>query len=389
MATSAKPIRRVVTGNDQQGRSRVMWDGAAPNVRIPSAGANPVVDLWIWNKSSAPLGGDHDDGNLPYDFPGPRGGGHLRIVQQPGGRPAGYDPAKDARFMVAHPPKERPEGRTWDRGDRNVYTSDMHKTETVDYAILLEGQRDLVLDDVGAISTRPGDMIIQVGAYHQWTSPREGGIMLYDMIAARFVDGPVGLAQGNDPVLSADRNRKLPDGVKPVRRIVTIDKEAGKGCLVTEGPSPDVRFDPARPGFASTRLWVTDGTPAKIVFETLHLPHTIEPPAGGSVLRVVTVPPDANWKGKVGAPEVHAFFRAMGSPAASTYSPQAPHPYMQKTRTLDFCIVQEGEVVLVLDAQEVRLKAGDIVIQRGTNHAWSNRTNNPAVIAIASHDGTW
>ncbi len=77
----------------------------------------------------------------------------------------------------------------------------------------------------------------------------------------------------------------------------------------------------------------------------------------------------------------------MGSPDASTYSPAAPHSYMQTTRTVDFCIVLEGEIVLVLDTQEVELKAGDIVVQRGTNHAWSNRSNHPAVLAIASHDG--
>jgi uncharacterized cupin superfamily protein len=60
---------------------------------------------------------------------------------------------------------------------------------------------------------------------------------------------------------------------------------------------------------------------------------------------------------------------------------------MQKTRTLDFCIVLEGEIVLVLDTQEVRLKTGDVVVQRSTNHAWSNRSSNPTVLAIASHDG--
>ena len=50
---------------------------------------------------------------------------------------------------------------------------------------------------------------------------------------------------------------------------------------------------------------------------------------------------------------MQAYFRSMGSPGASTYSPQAPHPYMQKTRTLEFAIVLEGEIVLVLDTQEV------------------------------------
>jgi quercetin dioxygenase-like cupin family protein len=56
-------------------------------------------------------------------------------------------------------------------------------------------------------------------------------------------------------------------------------------------------------------------------------------------------------------------------------------------RTLDFCAVIEGEVTLILDSEDVNLHAGQIVVQRGTRHAWSNRTNQPAVIAIASHDG--
>jgi uncharacterized cupin superfamily protein len=60
---------------------------------------------------------------------------------------------------------------------------------------------------------------------------------------------------------------------------------------------------------------------------------------------------------------------------------------LQKTRTADFVIVQEGEVVLVLDTQEVQLKKGDFIVVRGQNHAWSNRSSKPAVLAIACHDG--
>jgi uncharacterized cupin superfamily protein len=259
----------------------------------------------------------------------------------------------------------------------------MHKTETVDYGIMLAGERELILDDRRLVM-KPGDVVIQVGAWHQWVMPK-GARMAFDMIAARFVDGLQGLAQGKDAPLRA--SPKLPAGVKPVRRIVTIDREPGKSSLVGDGPAPDVRTDPARPGYACARLWVTDSTPAKIVFETLHLPHVLEPPARGSVCRVVTFPPDDGWKGKVGAPQVKAYFEAMGSPGASTYSPLAPHLYMQETRTLDFCIVLEGEIVLVLDTQEVTLKAGEIAIQRGTNHAWSNRSTRPAVVAVMSHDG--
>jgi hypothetical protein len=139
---------------------------------------------------------------------------------------------------------------------------------------------------------------------------------------------------------------------------------------------------------ASQRMWVTDDTPAKIVAETLHLPHALEPPRKGSVMRVVTFPPDDVWKAKAGEREVRAFFQSMGSPGACAYAREAPHPYMQKTRTLDFCIVLEGEIVLQLDTQEVSMKAGEIAIVRGSRHAWSNRSNHPAVVAIASHDGS-
>ena len=180
----------------------------------------------------------------------------------------------------------------------------------------------------------------------------------------------------------------MTEPIKPVRRIVCIDDNNKSKCI-SDAPSPDVRTDPARPGYASTRVWVTDRTPARLknVRESLNAPHTIEPPAGGSICRVVDFPPDASYQGKVGAKEVQAFFAAMGSPGASTYSAKAPHPYMQKTRTLDFCLILEGEITLVLDKEEVHLSAGDTVVQRGTNHAWSNRSDKPCRIAFSVHDG--
>ena len=379
-----KPIRRVVTGNDERGRSKVVWDGPAPNAHAASMGTGRGhTDLWVWDETPAPLSGTNDDGNESYLFPGPDEGGHLRVVQGPP-RPADYDPAKDRDLIAPHPPKLR-EGatRVWDRGGNSYNSSAFHKTQTIDYGIMLAGERDMVLDDC-TVTMKPGDIVVQVGAWHQWVYPK-GAQMAFDMFAARFVDGPKGLAQGSDkPITTAPR---LPAGVKPQRRIVTIDREPGIGTLVCDGPAPDVRTDPARPGFASARLWVTDCHQAAVVFETLHLPHTIEPPANGSVCRVVTFPPDDSWRGKVGSKEVQAWFAAMGSPGASTYSAQAPHPYMQKTRSLEFAVVLEGEIVLVLDTQEVPLKAGEFAILRGANHAWSNRSTNPARVALAAHDG--
>ncbi|OFZ98852.1 MAG: hypothetical protein A3H35_09540 [Betaproteobacteria bacterium RIFCSPLOWO2_02_FULL_62_17] len=391
MATESaiKPaIRRVVTGIDERGRSKVLWDSPAPNSRsMDGSAASLLSDIWVWAESPAPLYGERDDGNMKYDFPGPPEGGHVRVIRS-SGRPENYDPAKDQNAVAMHDPKPLPSGRTWDRGGRNAFTTDMHKTQSIDYAIELVGERDLGMDD-GNHTIRQGDIVVQVGAWHQWIrNNAAGSTMMYDMFAAKFTDGPQGIAQGNDAVMTFD-GRALPPGAKTARRVVTIDRVPNKGSVIADGPAPDVRTDPARPGFMVSRLWVTDGSPAKIVNETLHLPHAIEPPEKGSVLRVYNFPPDKAWQGRVGRADVDAYFKAMGSPAASTWSAQAPHPYMQKTRTLDICAVLEGEIALVLDTREVKLAAGDVVVQRGTNHAWSNRSDKPAVVSVASHDGKY
>jgi hypothetical protein len=173
---------------------------------------------------------------------------------------------------------------------------------------------------------------------------------------------------------------------RPVRRIVTIDDADGQSKPLSIGPVLDVSRDPARPGYASSHVWAAgiDLRAADLGKARAH--HTIEPPPKGSVCRVITFPPDAVYAGKVGAREVAAFFAAAGSPHASTYSLSAPHPYMQKTRTLDFCLVLEGKITLILDTQEVGLEAGDTVIQRGANHAWSNRSSEPCVVAFTLID---
>jgi quercetin dioxygenase-like cupin family protein len=381
------PIRRVVTGNDEQGRSRVVWDGPSPGTheaQLPGVQGGSVkgrghTDFWVWRETPAPLDAAEDAGKWNDEFPCPVGGGHLRVV---------HWLAKTAESPPNEPYKApEPHGRTWDRGGGNHYNrSYMHKTKSVDYGIMISGERVMELDDT-TLTLKAGDVVIDVGAWHLWDSSKMGCMMAFDMFDAEFVDGPAGTAQGNDKPMRPSPNQTLPEGVKPQRRVVAIDREAGKSSLVGDTASPDVRTDPARPGFAVHRMWVVDSCPAKIVFETLHLPNVLVPPAKGSVLNVFTFPPDATWKGKIGEKEVKAYFESVGAPRASTYSANAPHPYMQKTRSLDLCIVLEGEVVLVLDTQEVTVKQGEFVVIRGSNHAWSNRSSKPAVVAIASHDG--
>ncbi len=178
--------------------------------------------------------------------------------------------------------------------------------------------------------------------------------------------------------------------VRQIRRIVAGNDDSGKAVALSDGPSPDVRLDPARPGFASTRLWVTDSSPAKVkcIRETLDYPHTIEPPPGGTICRVIEFPPEKSYIGKITAAKVQAYFEAMGSPGASTGGPDALHPYMQRTATLDFCYILEGEITLILDTEEVHLMEGDTVVQRGANHAWSNRSDKPCLIMFSQHDAS-
>jgi quercetin dioxygenase-like cupin family protein len=142
--------------------------------------------------------------------------------------------------------------------------------------------------------------------------------------------------------------------VRPVRRLVTIDDANGRSLALADGPAPAVHTDPARPGYSSTLIWYTDRTPARMEAAPLNAPCGDVPPPGGSVCRVVCFPPESTT--------------------------------IEKARTLDFCLVLEGEITLVLDLEEVHLKAGDTVIQRGTRHAWSNRSARPCVLAISSHD---
>ena len=185
MATGLKPIRRVVTGNDERGKSKIVWDGPAPNAHETSMGsARGHTDLWVWQDAPSSLSSGRDEGSTPYDFPGPVNGGHLRVVQGRG-RPADYDAAKDSDIVPMHEPKERALPRTWDRGGNNAYSSAMHKTETIDYAVLLEGERVLVLDKSEHVM-KPGDVVVQLGNWHGWTNPREGSLMAFVMMGATY-----------------------------------------------------------------------------------------------------------------------------------------------------------------------------------------------------------
>jgi hypothetical protein len=184
MINNMRPIRRVVTGNDAQGRSKVLYDSAAPCV-VPRKD-NPrsgMTDPWVYRESPVQLSGDRDDGAGPYHFEPPAAGGHLRVVQgtKP---PADYDQSKDKSYVPLHEPRVRDDG-VLVRGGQSLFTSPMHKSETVDYGIALWGERVLVLD-AQTLVMKPGDVVVQLGDWHLWSSERSDIGMAFVMMGAKY-----------------------------------------------------------------------------------------------------------------------------------------------------------------------------------------------------------
>jgi quercetin dioxygenase-like cupin family protein len=167
--------------------------------------------------------------------------------------------------------------------------------------------------------------------------------------------------------------------LRPIRRVVTGHDARGRSIIVSDGPSPHVLTIPGRDDFGLTNLWVTDRTPADSAgnADAAARPVVLEPPAGGSIFRVVQFPPDRAAAGF----DREAAFRSMGADRAM--DPDASrHPGMHRTATVDYAIVLSGEIWALMDEGETLLHAGDCLVQRGTNHAWSNRGDAPCLVAF-------
>ena len=168
-----------------------------------------------------------------------------------------------------------------------------------------------------------------------------------------------------------------------MRRVVTGHDARGLS-LFTIIDEPEAVVLEKAGGLRLTELWATSETPAALSGseDRAKRPRRIEPDPMGSVFRVIEYPPDSvRLKGI--DPEAH--FASMGAQAAA--KEKRRHPGMHRTKTLDYAIVLSGEIWAVLEAQEVLLKAGDVLVQRGTSHAWSNRSERPARIAFVLIEG--
>lgn len=141
------------------------------------------------------------------------------------------------------------------------------------------------------------------------------------------------------------------------RRIVT-GIENRKSTIIEDQPIENVVEH--LPGLIISDIWNTQKMPVSLDFET-QIPNTGFPktPKNGTYFRYVSIPPDKDLGVEFKAGE--------------------PHPMMHQTQTLDYIIILSGELYLIMEERETLLKAGDIVIQRGTNHAWSNRSDEACI----------
>jgi len=177
----------------------------------------------------------------------------------------------------------------------------------------------------------------------------------------------------------------------PIHRVVTGHDADGRAIVASNGALPTVVEIAAIPGTVFHEVWSTSGSPAPVgngVDPSLG-PLMLPPPKQGTRIRFVDIPPDTAEFLAQGAAKMKDAFAQIGDEKASTVKAESPHPLMHRTESVDYGIVIEGEMTLVLDDSEVPLKTGSVVVQRGTNHAWANRSGKPCRMLFVLVDGQY
>ena len=144
----------------------------------------------------------------------------------------------------------------------------------------------------------------------------------------------------------------------PIRRVITGHDDKKVAKVILQGPATNTKTP--REGVASTLMWSSDAMPADI-----SIGEKVED-LGGRILG--TAPPENGSR----------FIVMEFAPGVVSE--------MHRTETIDYIVMLEGEIDMEMDDSTVKLRAGDIMVQRGTNHAWVNRSNAPARLAIVLLD---
>lgn len=174
--------------------------------------------------------------------------------------------------------------------------------------------------------------------------------------------------------------------LNPVRRIITAIDAEGRSYIAEAGPSPAVLTSEARQGYANHNIWRTSSTPAAIDEPDSIVQHSgVLPPAAGTVVRIIDIPPEAKDP-EERRRQTEQVFKQMFQDAQH-HAGHSRHPGMHTTGTIDYAIMIAGELVAIMDDGEEVMRPGDVLVQRGTSHAWRNRSDEIARIAFILIDG--
>lgn len=167
-----------------------------------------------------------------------------------------------------------------------------------------------------------------------------------------------------------------------VRRVVTGHDAHGRSVIASDGPPDRIYRDLGEPGLVFFEVWNTRETPARldrVDAEPFEERLMLAPPPNGVRIRILDIPPDSEDA------DFDAVFDNIDGANARVASER--HRSFHRTRSIDFGIVIEGELTLLVDDGEATVGVGDVVVQRGTNHGWVNRTDRPCRIAFVLIDG--
>jgi mannose-6-phosphate isomerase-like protein (cupin superfamily) len=152
-------IRRVITGHDGRGKAVVISDGPAPNVKLRAASRLVSTLLWVTDDTPADISGHADRAERSIGVAPPANGSILRVVDFP--------PVTAAGPPVDHAAVLREMGLA--EVGQSARHAFMHRTRSVDYAIVLAGEIDMLLDD-SQVHLNAGDVLVQQGTNHAWVN---------------------------------------------------------------------------------------------------------------------------------------------------------------------------------------------------------------------------
>jgi mannose-6-phosphate isomerase-like protein (cupin superfamily) len=180
-------------------------------------------------------------------------------------------------------------------------------------------------------------------------------------------------------LIGAQQSSRAED--KQIHRVVTTIDQSGKSKALFDSVVP-LKLGGA--GESVATIWLTEKAPSDFSWNSDRAPnrHGFAPGANGTHMLIVEFPPVGPEVDKL---DVNTLMNVVGADAPKRGLPPS-HPLMHRTRTVDYAIIMSGEIDMLLDTGPVHLRAGDVLVQQATNHAWLNRGKEPCRIAFVMMD---